>query len=60
DVSTVLVNGRVLMRDQKVLSVDEQAVLAMAQREADTAIKRSGLERLTATPEGFWGRSRLP
>ncbi|MEO6444945.1 MAG: amidohydrolase family protein, partial [Gemmatimonadaceae bacterium] len=42
DVSTVLVNGRVLMRDQKVLSVDEQAVLAMAQREADTAIKRSG------------------
>ena len=60
DVSTVLVNGRVLMRDRRVLSVNEDAVLTMAQREADLAIKRMGLEGLTATPEGFWGRSRLP
>lgn len=60
DVSTVLVNGRVLMRDRVVLSVDETRVLEMAQREADAAIRRTGLERLTETPEGFWGRSRLP
>ncbi len=60
DVSTVLVNGRVLMRDRKVLSVNEDAVLALAQREADAAIKRTGLAPLLATPEGFWGRSRFP
>jgi 5-methylthioadenosine/S-adenosylhomocysteine deaminase len=60
DVSTVLVDGRVLMRDRRVLTVDEEDVVAMAQREADAAIRRTGLEALTAMPEGFWGRSRLP
>ena len=60
DVSTVLVNGRVLMRDRRVLSVNEERVLTFAQREADAAIKRTGLGKLTETPDGFWGRSRLP
>jgi 5-methylthioadenosine/S-adenosylhomocysteine deaminase len=60
DVSTVLVNGRVLMRDRRVLTVNENDVLTMAQREADAAIRRTGLERLQATPEGFWGRSHFP
>lgn len=60
DVSTVLVNGRILMRDRRVLSVNEEDVLLMAQREADAAIQRTGLEKLKETPEGFWGRSRLP
>lgn len=60
DVSTVLVNGRVLMRDRRVLSVNEEEVLTMAQREAEAAIRRSGLEQLLETPDGFWGRSRYP
>ena len=60
DVSTVLVNGRVLMRDRQVQTVNEDQVLEMAQREAEAAIRRTGLERPLATPEGFWGRSRLP
>ena len=60
DVSTVLVDGRVLMRDRRVLSVNEEEVLTLAQREAEAAIRRTGLERLVDTPEGFWGRSRLP
>jgi len=60
DVSTVLVNGRVLMRDRKVLTVNEAQVLELAQREADAAIHRAGLEQLTETPPGFWGRSRFP
>lgn len=60
DVSTVLVDGRVLMRDRRVLSVNEDRVLTAAQREADLAIKRTGLEKLVETPEGFWGRSRFP
>jgi DNA-binding transcriptional LysR family regulator len=34
--------------------------LTPSKREADLAIKRTGLGRLVETPEGFWGRSRLP
>lgn len=60
DVSTVLVNGRILMHDRQVLSVSEEDVLTMAQREADAAIRRTGLGKLKETPDGFWGRSRLP
>lgn len=60
DVSTVLVDGRVLMRDRRVLGVNEEEILTMAQHEADAAIRRAGLEELTRLPEGFWGRTRLP
>jgi 5-methylthioadenosine/S-adenosylhomocysteine deaminase len=35
DVRTTIVNGRVLMRDRKVLTLDEAAVLAEARRAAD-------------------------
>jgi cytosine/adenosine deaminase-related metal-dependent hydrolase len=60
DVETVLVGGRVLMRERQVLSVNEDEVLELAQKEADAALRRTGLENLLRTPEGFWGRSRLP
>jgi cytosine/adenosine deaminase-related metal-dependent hydrolase len=58
DVSTTIVNGRVLMRDRTVLSVNEDEVLTLAQREAEAAIRRTGLDSLLQTPDGFWGRSR--
>ncbi|MBX3174734.1 MAG: amidohydrolase family protein [Gemmatimonadaceae bacterium] len=60
DVATVLVDGRVLMRDRVVLSVNEERVLTFADQEAAAAITRTGLEELLETPEGFWGRTRLP
>jgi 5-methylthioadenosine/S-adenosylhomocysteine deaminase len=60
DVSDVLVDGRVLMRERRVLTVNEEKVLTAAQRESDLAIHRAGLERWTAMPEGFWGTTRLP
>lgn len=63
DVSTVLVDGRVLMRDRRVLAVDEADVLETAQKEADLAghntIARMGLQELMVLPKGFWGSSRL-
>jgi 5-methylthioadenosine/S-adenosylhomocysteine deaminase len=58
DVATVVVNGKVVMRDRQVLTVKEADVLALAQREADAAIARTGLQPLTNTPEGFWGQTR--
>lgn len=60
DVTTVLVNGRVLMRDHKVLTINETEVITLAQREADAAIRRMGLDSMLVTPDGFWGRSRFP
>ena len=60
DVSTVLVDGRILMRDRRVLTADEEEVLTAAQRESDLAIQRAGLpDDLTALPNGFWGTTRL-
>lgn len=58
DVATVVINGKVVMRDRQVLTVNEADVLALAQREADAAIARTGLQQLTNTPEGFWGQTR--
>jgi 5-methylthioadenosine/S-adenosylhomocysteine deaminase len=55
DVSTVLVDGRVLMRDRRVLSVNEEEVLALAEREAEAAIRRTGLEKLKETPRASGG-----
>lgn len=60
DVATVLVDGRVLMRDRHVLAVDEEKIMLAAQRESELAIRRVGLEKyLTELPPGFWGRTRL-
>ena len=43
DVRTVMVNGRVLMRDRKMLTLDEPAVLAEARKLAD-AVRVGGRE----------------
>jgi cytosine/adenosine deaminase-related metal-dependent hydrolase len=60
DVSTVLVDGRILMRDRRVLTVDEEKILVAAQRESNLAIQRAGLpNNLTQLPDGFWGTTRL-
>ena len=61
DVDTVMVGGRVLMRDRKVLSVDVDQVLDTAQRENEALFGRMPeLRELLQVPEGFWGRSRYP
>jgi cytosine/adenosine deaminase-related metal-dependent hydrolase len=57
DVVTTIVDGRVLMRDRRVLSVDEGEVLEQAQLASERMLARSGLQHLTATPERFWGAS---
>jgi len=60
DVQTVIVNGEILMKDREVLTVDEDEVLDMAQREIQAALDRMGLQHLVETPEGFWGLNRPP
>lgn len=58
DVDTVIVDGRVLMRGRKVLSVDEPAILDNAHAEAELALERADLRHLLNMPQGVWGQSR--
>jgi cytosine/adenosine deaminase-related metal-dependent hydrolase len=58
DVSTVLVNGRILMRNREVVTVDEAAVLDMAQRESEAMLDRTNLRHLLEIRPQFWGHSK--
>jgi len=57
DVATVIVDGRVLMQDRRVLTVDEPAALDFAEVEARAVVARAGLEP-HLTPPG-WGQIRM-
>jgi cytosine/adenosine deaminase-related metal-dependent hydrolase len=54
DVSTTIVNGRILMEDGKVRTVDETAVLERAQAATDLMLERTGLSHLLASPARLW------
>lgn len=56
DVHTVIVDGKVALRDRKALFVDEEEILADADREANLMMERAGLTALTETPASVWGR----
>jgi 5-methylthioadenosine/S-adenosylhomocysteine deaminase len=58
DVSTVIVDGRVLMRDRKVASVNEAKVLDAAQREAELMLDRGKFRPLLKALPSFWGHTR--
>jgi 5-methylthioadenosine/S-adenosylhomocysteine deaminase len=58
DVSTVIVDGRMLMEDRHVLSVDEGKVLDTAQREAEHMLDRGKFRALLAPQNTFWGHTR--
>lgn len=54
DVDTVLVDGKLLMEGRRVLSVDEEEVLANARREADAAFARFNLNEYLNHGPGYW------
>jgi cytosine/adenosine deaminase-related metal-dependent hydrolase len=56
DVETVIVDGRVVMEDRRVLTVDEEAILDAANQEASALVERAGLNS-HLTPPG-WGQTR--
>ena len=57
DVETVLVDGKIIMEDRRILTVDEDAVLDLAQQEALAVIERAGLHSHLHAPG--WGKVRL-
>ena len=58
DVDTVVVDGKMLMTDRKVLHVDIAEVLAAADAETETMIQRTGLRPMLDEPATLWGRAR--
>lgn len=54
DVTTTIVNGKVLMEAGKVTTVDEAEVMEAAQRATDLMIERTGLAHLLDAPENLW------
>jgi cytosine/adenosine deaminase-related metal-dependent hydrolase len=60
DVANVIANGRVVMRDRTVLTVDLDETIAWAEREADAAFRRVDISEYLAQPEGYWRGHRSP
>jgi 5-methylthioadenosine/S-adenosylhomocysteine deaminase len=58
DVHTVLVGGRVLLRNREPVDIDQDAVLDAAQRQAELMIDRLGIRKSLETPPMFWRHSR--
>lgn len=58
DVDTTIVAGRVLMRDRRLVGIDEAAVLEEADRQSALMIERAGLKDLERLPKRFWGVAR--
>lgn len=55
DVTTVICDGRIALKNRKPVFVDEAKVLATAAVEADLMVKRGKFGKLLATPASFWG-----
>ena len=54
DVCTTIVNGKILMEDGKVNTVDESEVMELAQVATDRMLQRSGLQHLLTPPPTLW------
>ncbi|MBU3737503.1 MAG: amidohydrolase family protein [Rhodoferax sp.] len=54
DVSTTIVNGRILMEDGRVLTLDETEVMEAAQAATDRMLARTGLHHLLDAPAHLW------
>lgn len=60
DVETVIIDGEVVYRDRRAVRVDETAILAQADREAELMVERIGARAMLGQPDGFFGVSRYP
>jgi len=55
DVHTVIIDGKVALRDRKPTRVNEETILAAAQRECELMLDRAGIRDLTVVPPAMWG-----
>ena len=54
DVHTVIVDGKIALRDRKPIFVDEEKIFASAQRECEIMLDRAGIDKLTEVPDSVW------
>ena len=59
DIETVMVSGRFVMEDGRVLGVDEDEVLREGHEEALATIRRAGIEAALVPPKSFWGGAEM-
>src|SRR5205807_607812 len=55
DVTTTIVDGRILMDEGRVLTVDEADVMEQADAAAETMLDRAGLRHLLEPDGALWG-----
>jgi len=60
DVDTAIVDGKIIMRERVVKTIDEESVLKQAQRVAEEVVEQNSLEKYLEIPKGFWGCSKYP
>ncbi|MDQ7859262.1 MAG: amidohydrolase family protein [Armatimonadota bacterium] len=60
DVANVVVGGRILMRDRRILTVDARAVITRAEAEAEAAFARFDVSDYLVLPRGFWESTVYP
>ena len=58
DVADVTVSGRLVMRERKLLTIDETQVLENTQAVYRRFVERANLAPYLGNPERFWGASR--
>jgi urease alpha subunit len=58
DVNDVIVGGRVVMRDRRMTTIDEGAVLNRAVDMYHQTIERGSLQEMTKLRDGFWKVAR--
>jgi cytosine/adenosine deaminase-related metal-dependent hydrolase len=58
DVRDVVVDGRLVMEDRKILTIDEESVLNRAQEMYRKTVERGGFEPFTVLQDNFWGARR--
>ncbi|MGQ0570993.1 MAG: amidohydrolase family protein [Armatimonadota bacterium] len=60
DVANVIVDGRVLMRDRRVMTVESKEVVARAQAEAEAAFARVDISEYLTLSREFWRAHAIP
>jgi cytosine/adenosine deaminase-related metal-dependent hydrolase len=54
DVESVIVNGKIVMQDRHILSVDEKEVIQCAREEAQKAFERQDIRGYLQMDQDFW------
>jgi cytosine/adenosine deaminase-related metal-dependent hydrolase len=58
DVDTVIVDGKIIMENRKLKTVNEEDILCRMQKEAERMIEKGDLQPLMRRPRDYWGHAR--